>query len=154
MSAFCVPFLNVLKDLFGLDLWVGVVDLHEDLNRRILQCLHGNIIVDFGTLIHFVRRILPFKACLILLLFEGPFEGLSAITSPRNVVIWYNLELREERPFLLPIKGQLHLSQAYSHSLVLLDIQLKQDAAKRFPALDVPDFQVVALRAQGYRQKL
>ena len=66
------------------------IDFKEYLNRRILQGLHGNLIVNFRALIKVIG---PFHLSLILILLKAPSLRRGGETCPWDIVIGDHLEL-------------------------------------------------------------
>lgn len=153
MTGFTLP-LDLFEDEFAADLRVSVVNLHLDLYCRVLQSFHGNVIVDLRRGEEVVLCVDPLEGCLVQLLFEESYQSFRSLALLRNVVVCDEFELREESALLLAGELQLHIFEAHTHRLVLLDIEVELDAAECLASLDVSNFEVVALRPQSHCEEL
>lgn len=113
--------LDFLNDKLGLLLMIIPIDFEEHLNGGVLECLHSNFILNFGTTL-VSTLIEPFELGFVLVLLKATLLGLSRKTSPRNIIISYNLELGVQGTIFLAQERTLKFMQGNSHCLVLLDI--------------------------------
>ena len=64
-------FLDLLQYELSLLLRETMINLQHNLDRRILQCLHCNVIVHFGCIVQILFSVLPLEGGRVLILLES-----------------------------------------------------------------------------------
>jgi hypothetical protein len=121
-TAFKGLLFYFLKNELSLLLMIAAVNFENDLNRGTLESFHGDLILNFCTIITII--IFPLEFSLILILFESTDLSEGRLTCPWEIIIWDDFKLRVDRPLFLVDERTLEFLQRDSHCLVLLDIYL------------------------------
>jgi hypothetical protein len=102
--------LDFLNDKLSLLLMIIPINFEEHLNGGVLKCFHRDFILNFGTTL-VSTLIEPFELGFVLVLLKAALLSLSRKTSPRNVIICYNLELGVQGTIFLAQERTLEFMQ-------------------------------------------